>query len=130
MARAGCLLVILLLAVHPARAGQDPPPESGGGALLQQRCRLYFEFIGRTGAGREDTFSRDPFGMGYCAGLVRGVVLAARSFMPGRVCVPRNATVAQVVRRVLVYLEEHPGERDDPDFELVLRALEDRFRCP
>ena len=68
--------------------------------------------------------------MGYCAGLVRGVIIAAQSFMPDRVCVPRSTTIAQVVRRVIVYIEEHPGERRELDVELVLRALEDRFRCP
>ena len=131
MARAGCLLTALLLLAAPsARAGQDPPPQTGRGALLQQRCQLYFEFLGRTGAGREDTFNQDPFGMGYCAGLVRGVVIAAQSFMPDRVCVPRGTTIAQVVRRIIQYLEQHPQERGELDVEIVLRALEDRFRCP
>lgn len=121
---------LLLLAAAPALAGQDPPPQTGRGTLLHQRCQLYFEFLGRTGAGREDTFNQDPFGMGYCAGLVRGVVIAAQAFMPDRVCVPPDATVAQVVRRVIDYLEENPRDRGEVDVELVLRALEDRFRCP
>ena len=131
MARACCLLAaLLLLGAHPVRAAQDPPPRTGTGALLQERCQLYFEFLGRTGAGREDTFRQDPFGMGYCAGLVRGVVIAAQSFMPDRVCVPGGTTIAQVVHRVIQYLDQHPRERGEPDVELVLRALEDRFRCP
>ena len=131
MVRTRCLLVVLLLfALQPVRAEQEAPPRTGTGALLEQRCQLYFEFLGRTGAGQEDTFNQDPFGMGYCAGLVRGVIIAAQSFMPDRVCVPEGTTIAQVVRRVLVYLEEHPRERDELDVELVLRALEDRFRCP
>ena len=131
MARAGCLLAaLLLLGTHPVGAEQEPPPSTGTGTLLQERCQLYFEFLGRTGAGREDTFNQDPFGMGYCAGLVRGVVIAAQSFMPDRVCVPPGTTIAQTVHRVLQYLENHPDERAELDVELVLRALEDRFRCP
>ena len=147
MPRAGCLLVVLmLLALTPARAEQEPlpraeqeplpraeqepPPRTGTGALLQERCQLYFEFLGRTGAGREDTFREDPFGMGYCAGLVRGVVIAAQSFMPDRVCVPPGTTIAQTVHRVIQYLDQNPRERSELDVELVLRALEDRFRCP
>jgi len=138
MARAIRLLVVLLLAVTPARAeqepprraAQEPPVRTGTGALLQERCQLYFEFLGRTGAGREDTFNQDPFGMGYCAGLVRGVVIAAQSFMPDRVCVPPGTTIAQTVHRVIQYLDQHPQERGELDVELVLRALEDRFRCP
>ena len=145
MPRASRLLVVLLLAVTPARAEQEPPRRAGQeparraeqeppvrtgtGALLQERCQLYFEFLGRTGAGREDTFNQDPFGMGYCAGLVRGVVIAAQSFMPDRVCVPPGTTIAQTVRRVLQYLDQHPQEHGELDVELVLRALEDRFRC-
>ena len=132
MARAGCLLVALMLvAGHSVPAAQEQePPRTGTGALLQQRCQLYFEFLGRTGAGREDTFEEDPFGMGYCAGLVRGVVIAAQSFMPDRVCLPPGTTIAQVVHRVLQYLDQHPEESGEHDVELVLRALEDRFRCP
>ncbi len=155
MARAGRLLVaLLLLGAPPVRAGQGPPPRAeqqppapteqqppapteqqppaptGTGTLLQERCQLYFEFLGRTGAGREDTFRQDPFGMGYCAGLVRGVVIAAQSFMPDRVCVTPGTTIAQTVHRVIQYLDQNPQERDELDVELVLRALEDRFRCP
>ena len=135
MAHARCLLaaalmLTLLLAAPPARAEQDPPPQTGRGELLRQRCQLYFEFLGRTGAGREDTFNQDPFGMGYCAGLVRGVAIAAQSFMPDRVCVPPGATIAQAVHRVIQYLDRHPEESGELDVELVLRALEDRFRCP
>ena len=114
----------------PARTEQPPPARTGTGALLQERCQLYFEFLGRTGAGREDTFNEDPFGMGYCAGLVRGVVIAAQSFMPDRVCVPPGTTIAQTVHRVLEYLDQHPQDGRELDVELVLRALEDRFRCP
>jgi len=114
----------------PARTGQEPPVRTGTGVLLQERCQLYFEFLGRTGAGREDTFNEDPFGMGYCAGLVRGVVIAAQSFMPDRVCVPPGTTIAQTVHRVIQYLDRHPEESGELDVELVLRALEDRFRCP
>ena len=133
MARTSCLLVaMLLLGAHPVRAAQEQesPPRTGTGVLLQERCQLYFEFLGRTGAGREDTFNQDPFGMGYCAGLVRGVVIAAQSFMPDRVCVPGGTTIVQVVHRVIQYLDQHPQERGEPDVELVLRALEDRCRCP
>ena len=140
MARAGCLLLValLLLGAPPVRAGQglpvraeqEPPARTGTGTLLQERCQLYFEFLGRTGAGREDTFNQDPFGMGYCAGLVRGVVIAAQSFMPDRVCVPPGTTIAQTVHRVIQYLDQNPQERGELDVELVLRALEDRFRCP
>ena len=148
MARAGCLLLVALLLLGappvragqglpvraeqqpPARAEQEPPARTGTGALLQERCQLYFEFLGRTGAGREDTFNEDPFGMGYCAGLVRGVVIAAQSFMPDRVCIPPGTTIAQTVHRVIQYLDQHPQERGELDVELVLRALEDRFRCP
>ncbi len=146
MPRASRLLVVLLLAVTPARAEQvpparteqvppppaeqEPPARTGTGALLHERCQLYFEFLGRTGAGREDTFNEDPFGMGYCAGLVRGVVIAAQSFMPDRICVPPGTTIAQTVHRVIQYLDQNPQERGELDVELVLRALEDRFRCP
>ena len=123
--------VLLLAAATGSPRGRSRHRRPEGATLLQQRCQLYFEFLGRTGAGQEDTFNQDPFGMGYCAGLVRGVVIAAQSFMPDRVCVPRGTTIAQVVRRMHpVSWKQHPQERGELDVELVLRALEDRFRCP
>jgi len=86
-------------------------------------------FLGRTGAGREDTFELDPFGMGYCAGLVRGVANTAHTHMTDQVCVPEDASSAQAVWAVVQYLNNNPLTLSDQDTELVLRAMQSAFPC-
>ena len=131
MKRAGLLLVMLLVATaQPSDTGRASQDTTGSGTQLIQTCRLYFEYLGRTGAGREETFDQNPSGMGYCAGLVRGVVNMAQSFMPDRVCLPSGSTTAQAVWVVVQYLEQNPIALSNEDSELVLRALENTYRCP
>ena len=129
MKRTGLLIVILLIATTQPSA-QARQTETGSGIGLLQTCRLYFEFLGRTGAGQEETFEQDPFGMGYCAGLVRGTANMAVSLMPNRVCLPAGTTAAQAVWVIVQYLEDNPQTLPEPDTELVLRALEGAYRCP
>ena len=62
MKYAGLLLVIVLLATaQTTDTGFARQGRIGTGGELVQNCQLYFEFLGRTGAGREDTFEIDPF---------------------------------------------------------------------
>ena len=130
MRRSGLLLVILLLATtRPTDVGQTTQGRIGSGHELLKDCSLYFEFLGRTGAGRADTFDQDPFGMGYCAGLVRGVWNSANSFRADVVCLPDTFTAAQAVWMVIQYLNDHPESLYEPDAALVLRALESAFPC-
>ena len=90
---AGLLLVVVLLATtQTTDTGYARQGRVGTGGELVQNCSLYFEFLGRTGAGREETFAIDPFGMGYCAGLVRGVADTAHTHMTNQVCVPEGAS--------------------------------------
>ena len=130
MKQAGLLLVIVLLAtVQTTDTGRARQGRIGTGGELVQNCTLYFEFLGRTGAGREDTFELDPFGMGYCAGLVRGVANTAHTHMTGQVCVPKSASSAQAVWAVVQYLNNNPLTLSDQDTELVLRAMQSAFPC-
>ena len=130
MKQTGLLLVIMLLAtVQTTDTGRARQGRSGTGGELVQNCTLYFEFLGRTGAGREDTFELDPFGMGYCAGLVRGVANTAHTRMTDQVCVPEDASSAQAVWAVVQYLNNNPLTLSDQDTELVLRAMQSAFPC-
>ncbi len=131
MKRAVVIAVFLMIAAaQPSDNRQGSRNSDGAGIQLLQHCRLYFEFLGRTGAGREEAFERDPFGMGYCAGLVHGVVDLAATLLPGRVCLPPDATAAQAVWVVVRYLEDNPLALPEEDTDLVLRALENTYRCP
>ena len=126
-----CLvLVILLLATtRPTDVGQTTQGRAGSGHELVQDCSLYFEFLGRTGAGRAETFDENPFGMGYCAGLVRGVADSANSFVSDTVCLPDRVTAASAVWVVVRYLNDHPGSLHQADTTLVGRALQDAYPC-
>ena len=130
MKYAGLLFVIVLLATaQTTDTGFARQGRIGTGGELVQNCQLYFEFLGRTGAGREDTFEIDPFGMGYCAGLVRGVADTAHTHMTDQVCVPDDASSAQAVWAVVQYLNNNPLTLSNQDSELVLRAMQSAFPC-
>ncbi|MEE2636296.1 MAG: Rap1a/Tai family immunity protein [Acidobacteriota bacterium] len=123
--------LFLALLSTPTITTQPAPSPITSGTRLMEQCQLYFEFLGRTGAGREETFDDDPFGLGYCAGLIRGVAVMAETLMPTRVCLPADTSTANAVWTVIQYLENlEPETLVEPDAELVLRALEDTFRCP
>ena len=130
MKRAGLLLIIVLLAtVQTTDTGLARQSGIGSSSELVQNCKLYFEFLGRTGAGREETFEMDPFGMGYCAGLVRGVAETARTHLTDQVCLPPGTTSAQAVWAVVQYPNRNPLILSDPDTELVFRAMQTAFPC-
>ena len=117
--------VVVLSTTHPTDVGQLPRGRAGSGHELTQACTLYFEFLGRTGAGRVETFERDPFGMGYCAGLVRGVASSSVE----TVCLPAGLTSAQAVWAMVQYLTDHPESLYETDSALVHRALGAAFPC-
>ena len=130
MKRAGLLLVILLIATaQTTDFGQVQQRRTGSGGELMQACSLYFEYLGRTGAGREETFEVDPFGMGYCAGLVRGVARMANTHLTDQVCLPEDVTGTDAVWAVVQYLRNNPLTLSDGDSELVLRAMQSAFPC-
>jgi len=126
-----CLLIVILLlaTTRPTDVGQTTQGRNGSGHELMQDCSLYFKFLGQTGAGRADTFAENPFGMGYCAGVVRGVVNSASFFLSDTVCLPASVTAASAVWVIIRYLNDHPGFLYDTDTKLVLRALQEAYPC-
>lgn len=125
---AGIVAIALLVTSRPTDIGQATQGR-GTGYALEQDCALYFEFLGRTGAGRDEAFEVDPFGMGYCAGVVRGIAESAGGLLDDRVCLPENVTSAQAVWTVVQYLQRYPDARYESDATLVLRALEAAYPC-
>lgn len=125
----GLVAIVLVAATQSTDLGPTGPAPRGLGHGLRADCTLYFEFLGRTGAGRSDTFAVDPFGMGYCAGLVRGIVESARSSPIPRICMPTDRTIAEVVWVVVRYLDTHPRTLSESDVVLARVALEAAFPC-
>ncbi len=95
------------------------------GHELTQPYTRYFGFLGRTGAGRAETFERDPFGMSYCAGLVGGVAGSSAE----TVCLLARLTGAQAVWAVVQYLGDHPASLYEADGTFVYHALSVAFSC-
>lgn len=125
--------ILVLLMACPAIGVAHTQPISqgrtGSGAELLEDCRRYFTFLGRTGAGQEDTFNEDPFGIGYCAGLVRGVARSVDDFHPDIECRLDSYTFPGAVRAVVRYIEEDPQALSQVDTVVVLRALQDSGMC-
>ena len=119
------VIVVVLVAVGATPVVvQSPEGRLGTGYQLQQDCTLYFTFLGRTGAGREESLNEDPFGMGYCAGIVRGVANSANAFHPEIDCRLNDFTFHEAVRAVVRYLGTRPQTLDEQDTVLILRALQ------
>ena len=125
----GLIVIVLLAATRSTDIGHATQGRTGSGNELVKDCALYFEFLGRTGAGRAETFDLDPFGMGYCAGLVRGVADSASRLTSDTVCLPDDITAPQGVWVVVQYLSDHPESLYESDTALVLRALQTAFPC-
>ena len=115
---------ILVTFAAPGVVGQTSQGRTGTGHELQRDCTVYFSFLGRTGAGREETLNEDPFGMGYCAGLVRGVANSVNAFHPEIECRLNDFTFHEAVWAVVRYLDSRPQTHDEQDTVLVLRALQ------
>jgi Rap1a immunity proteins len=65
----------------------------------------------------------DPFGQGYCIGLLEGLDYE------GLRCRPREVTLGQVVRVVLKYVDNRP-ERMHEDFRvLAIEAMKAAWPC-
>ena len=122
------LTALLVAATQSTDLGQVSQGRSGSGHELARSCRLYFDFLGRTGAGRAETFDQDPFGMGYCAGLVRGAATTATA-LSDTVCLPDDLTAARGVYAVIQYLDSQTDSLYEQDATLVLRALQASFPC-
>ena len=115
---------ILIAVATPRIVGQGDQERTGTGHELKQDCAVYFSFLGRTGAGREETYNEDPFGMGYCAGIIRGVANSANAFHPEIDCRLNDFTFHEAVWAVVRYLDHRPQSLDEQDTVLVLRALQ------
>ncbi len=125
-------MVAVWTSSSPSLSAQTPSSSAGrtgSGAELLEDCQRYFTFLGRTGAGKEETFDEDPFGIGYCAGLVRGVARSVDDFHPDIECRLDSFTFARAVRAVVLFIEDEPQALTRADTEVVLSALQDAGMC-
>jgi hypothetical protein len=110
-----CALIILVLLLLPARA---PASEFDSANYLLPKCKL---LLSDKSAGTE-------------SGICMGVMLTFKStgaFLANdvRVCVPEDATLRQMIRVVVKYIEERPEKMHVPFVALALLALRDAWPC-
>ena len=69
--------------------------------------------------------SDDPVQLSIFFGYVTGVVDAHW----GALCIPKDASSAQIKDMVKVYLEDHPEERHHTADSIVINAINEAFPC-
>ena len=65
-----------------------------------------------------------PFEAGFCMGLVAGA-----SYTDPKSCAPEAATINQLTRVVLAYIELRPQRLNEPFMKLVVEALRNEWPC-
>ena len=130
------VLVILLAgsAVFPriGVAQQDTYLSDTSGNQLLKHCSVFQAIDQALDATAIDESNAVELSssIGYCTGFVWGVwqmAQAMNTLLKGPVKYPPEATLGQVVRIVVQYLETHPEHLHQPNFGLVLGALVDAW---
>jgi hypothetical protein len=103
--------------------------DDDGNALLDN-CKTVLNMGGRTHTVK----GKDAHKMGYCRGLLRGLILSmqyykASSRKDALYCTPDDITSEQAVRVVVKYLEGHPEELHETDAILATKAFMQAFPC-
>ena len=108
--------VILLVVMLLGSLGVSASDISSGNNLLEQ-CDEW-EKVGGEG-----------FHTGYCMGFINGVRSSVMLFKLNTTCIPEAVTLAQSIRVVHKYLNEHPERLHEHKIILTLDALKEAFPC-
>jgi hypothetical protein len=111
------------LSVIAAHAGA-----STGNELLSA-CKTMIRLIDN---GYKSDSANDAYDAGVCLGFTSGV--RSTIFMVElpesiRSCTPTKATMSQLARVVVKFLEEHPAQLDGEQTLLTMLALKEAFPC-
>lgn len=115
MFRSLILSAVVLIAATVSEAFAEADIHSANAVV--SGCRLY------DGPTTSHNPRFDPFGQGYCIGLLEGLDYE------GVQCRPREITLGQLVRVVLTYIDSRP-ERMHEDFRvLAIEAMKTAWPC-
>jgi hypothetical protein len=115
MRKAAFATLFLVLLISLPRAAQA----AGDGNAILPNCAAQV----RAMDAPEGTSSWSDVSHGnYCLGMVRGV-----DGVDIDIAAPKDVTLGQLVRVVLLYMQTHPEELHKPDFVLVHEALHKAF---
>ena len=114
------LAALAVLAVSPAIAASSGNLDSANTIL--PRCKL---FVSDT----EKTLTlNQAWGRGQCAGIVSTLLYFSNNF-DKCVDIPEEATVDQIVKVIIRYIEARPNRLHDGFRGLALEALADAWPC-
>ena len=119
-----------LLAAHAGTA----PADTGHDLVQQCEQALRLNALGIEGVDT-DTVVEGVYCVGYVGGVIDGLKLAedlrqAPSGARSILCLPSSGLdLAQAVRLLLEWADEHPDDLDEPAPVVVHRALAGTFRC-
>lgn len=120
------VVVIAFLVLCCNSWAQEPAMRSGND--YQKACRL---FISLTGTGRlEKNNFAESAQIGQCIGAIMAVGYLGRSLDPRiTFCIPTEATLAQLTKMVLKYMDDHPAELHEEFPLLVLKTFRRAWPC-
>jgi hypothetical protein len=104
-------------------AGPVPVSEATAAAYLQSAnavvsgCRFF------DGPTTSHNSRFDPFGQGYCVGLLEGLDYE------GVQCRPREVTLGQIVRVVVQYIDSRPARMHEDFRVLAIEAMKAAWPC-
>jgi hypothetical protein len=66
----------------------------------------------------------------FCVGYLMGAAdVASNTVVATTLCIPHEATAGRLRSVLMRYLDEHPEQREEPAYRVVLLALLDAFPC-
>ncbi len=113
-------LILLVLFSPLAAFGQETATSDGNQLIV--RCGTAVRVLDTSPAKETGMEFLDT---AYCQGLVHGVSSTLQ--VDGRIDLPQDATLGQLIRVVDKYLRDHPETLAKPDAILVIEALTKAF---
>lgn len=98
---------------------------NGAGTAYELGCRLLASDT------RAPSNKMEAVKEGECSGAIEAIFMLRHALDPSiRFCAPPRAAVAQNVRIVVKYLDDHPEQMNDDFTLLVIRAFNRTWPCP
>jgi Rap1a immunity proteins len=115
-------IILLTLSVGLASGAKAEPDLNTANDLLPA-CKAYLEQHPKGGAPLD-------IDQGYCVGLIYGIAYMMKDSSHADCShIPDGATVGQVTRVVIHYIEERPNRLHEPFRQLAAEALANAWPC-
>jgi hypothetical protein len=124
-------IVLIVCAVAVGASPYCAHAQNTGNELLQN-CQAALSMPG-TPEGHSQMVEAERMKGMNCFGYVRGVwdtfSLYEAAGYPPLACIPQEATVGELVRVIVKYLNDHPNQLHEPDNVSLFKALKEAYPC-